>query len=294
MLSILIPTKDYDCHQLIEQLHEQGEKMEYDYEIIVGEDGTRHDFLEKNINADILTNCRRIIRTDNIGRANIRNLLAVEAKFPYILFIDSDAIVEKDDFLEYYIKALKDYDVVCGGLYHADTLTNKECSLRYRYEKNADKRRDADLRNQRPYNEFSTFNFAIKKELFTSIFFKPEITRYGYEDTLFGKELEKRGIEILHINNKLLHNGLEKNAIFLSKVEQSLMTLSEIEKEIGTTPLLSAVSKLSRWHMTRVYLFVWRQFRSTMVKNLTSKTPSLTILNLYKLGYFLLNRKQRG
>lgn len=266
--------------------------MKYDYEIIVGEDGTCPDFLDKNICADILTNCRRIIRTDNIGRANIRNLLAIEAKHPYLLFIDSDAVVEKADFLECYINALKEHDVVCGGLYHAQHLDDPACSLRYKYEKKADKHRDAEHRNKRPYNEFTTFNFAIKKELFTSIFFKPEITRYGYEDTLFGKELKKRNASITHIDNRLLHNGLEKNAIYLSKVEQSLTTLSEIEKEIGCTTLLSAVEKLKHWHLTKPYLFLWKKLRYKMVKNLTSKKPSLTILNLYKLGYFLLNRKQ--
>lgn len=294
MLSILIPTKDYECYPLVEQLHKQGEKLGCDYEIIVGEDGSRPDALIANRRIETLTNCRRMIRIANVGRANIRNLLAEEAKYPYILFIDSDAVVEKEDFLAYYIKELEKNDVVCGGLYHADILEDKECSLRYRYEKKADKSRDAETRNKRPYDQFTTFNFAIKKELFLSIKFNPAIMRYGYEDTLFGKELEKRGIKIKHVDNKLLHNGLDNNSIFLSKIENSLITLSEIEEVIGTTPLLSTASRLDRTHLAKPYILIWKTFRQSMVKNLTGKKPSLTILNLYKLGFFLLNRKPIG
>ena len=294
MLSILIPTRDYECYQLTEQLHKQGEKLGHAYEIIVGEDGSRPDVLIANRRIETLPNCRRMIRIANVGRANIRNQLAEAAKYPYILFIDSDAVVEKEDFLECYIKELEEHDVVCGGLYHADILDDEECSLRYRYEKKADKSRDAETRGKRPYDQFSTFNFAIRKELFRTIQFNPRIMRYGYEDTLFGKELEKRGVKIKHIDNRLLHNGLDKNRIFLSKIENSLITLSEIEDIIGSTPLLATAARLDRLHLAKPYILIWKLFRNSMVKNLTDKRPSLTMLNLYKLGYFLHNRKPRG
>ena len=52
MLSILIPTKDYDCHQLVEELQKQGEALDCPYEIILGEDGTSPENLKFNI-ADI-------------------------------------------------------------------------------------------------------------------------------------------------------------------------------------------------------------------------------------------------
>lgn len=287
MLSILIPTKDYDCHELIEELHRQGEAMGKPFEILVGEDGTQPAALQLNITADILTNCRRVIREKNIGRANIRNTLAIEARYPNILFLDSDAVVEKEDFLQCYIKALENSEVVCGGLYHAKELPGRSYTLRFRYEKEADKRRGAATRNLAPYKDFSTFNFAIRRDLFLSIFFNEKIEHYGYEDTLFGKELERRGIAIAHIDNPLLHNGLESNTVYLAKVEQSLITLSTIEKEIGSTPLLQAVGKLKHYRMTGLFMIAWRTARRLMRRNLTGKNPSLTIFKLYKLGYFL-------
>lgn len=287
MLSIIIPVKDYDCCQLIEELHRQGEALGYPFEIILGEDGTSADNLKKNVSAEFLGNCRRIIRAKSIGRANTRNTLALEARYKNLLFIDSDAVVEKTDFLQCYINALKENEVVCGGLYHVDKLPDKSCTLRYKYEKKADKHRDAATRNKAPYDKFTTFNFAIRRELFTSIFFNPSITRYGHEDTLFGKELERRGHKILHIDNSLLHNGLESNILYLSKVEQSLVTLKEVSTEIGSTPLLDTVARLRRWHLTSTFRIAWKITRGLMKKNLTGNRPSLMILNLYKLGYYI-------
>ena len=106
MLSILIPTKDHDCHRLVEELHRQGEKLDCPFEIILGEDGTLPGNLRLNMSTELLENCRRVIHKKNIGRANIRNLLAMEARYRNLLFIDNDAVVEKDDFLKCYIEAL--------------------------------------------------------------------------------------------------------------------------------------------------------------------------------------------
>lgn len=292
MLSILIPTKDYDCHQLIEELQRQGEALGVPYEIIVGEDGTSAHNLQKNITAEELHCCRRIISKENIGRANIRNRLAIEAKHPYLLFIDSDAIVEKKDFLALYIAALRNHEVVCGGLYHSAELHDPNCSLRFRYERKADTKRDAATRSLKPYDNFTTFNFAISRELFLSIFFKKEIKQYGYEDALFGKELERRGVPVAHIENRLLHNGLESNTIFLEKTMQALGTLASIEPLIGTTPLLSATSKLRKWHVAGLFLLLWRALRRPITRNLLGKRPSLFLFNLHKLGCYLAIKKQ--
>ena len=293
MLSILIPTKDYDCHILVEELHKQGESLGLPYEIIIGEDGTAEENLRLNTMVDSLTHCRRIIKKTNIGRAAIRNLLARESRYPNLIFIDCDAVVEKDDFLRLYADALKDYDVVCGALYHANEQPNDECSLRYRYEKEADKQRDAITRSKAPYDKFTTFNFAINKDIFTSILFNESITRYGYEDALFGKELERRGIPIGHIDNKLLHSGLESNAVFLAKSEQALATLHSIEDRMGSTPLLAALRKLRALHLESIFMIYWNLRKESLRKNLLGRKPSLTKFKIYKLGYYISIQKKK-
>lgn len=294
MLSILIPTKDYDCHILVEELHRQGESLGLPYEIIIGEDGTAEENLQQNTMADSLTHCRRIIKKTNIGRAAIRNLLARESRYPNLIFIDCDAVVEKDDFLRLYADALKDYDVVCGALYHANEQPNDECSLRYRYEKEADKQRDAVTRSKAPYDKFTTFNFAIKKDIFTSILFNESITRYGYEDALFGKELKRRGIPIGHIDNKLLHSGLESNAVFLAKSEQALATLLTIEDRMESTPLLATLRKMRALHLESIFMIYWNLRKESLRKNLLGRKPSLLKFKIYKLGYYISLQRKDG
>ena len=293
MLSVLIPVKNFDCSKLIKELHKQGEVLDCPYEIIVAEDGTDSGMLQLNALADKLDNCRRIVNNINIGRAAIRNLLASEAKYRNLVFIDCDAVVEKEDFLKAYADTLKENRVVCGGLYHADILPNAECTLRYRYEKEADKTRDAQTRSKAPYDRFTSFNFAIDKELFNSILFDTSITKYGYEDVLFGKELEKRGIEILHIENRLLHSGLESNAAFLAKTEQALETLVTIEEKITNTPLLDTANKLNSRHLTWLFMAYWKCCRRCLKRNLLGSSPSLFKFNIYKLGYYISLRQQK-
>lgn len=294
MLSILIPVKDYDCHILIERLHKQGESLGLPYEILIGEDGTAEENLHLNAVADTLAHCRRIIKKSNIGRAAIRNSLAAEANYPNVIFIDCDAVAEKDDFLKSYAEALKECDVVCGGLYHANKQPNDECSLRYRYEKEADRQRDAITRSKAPYDKFTTFNFAIKKDIFTSILFDESISKYGHEDTLFGKELQRRGIGILHIENRLLHNGLEDNAAFLRKTEHALETLSKIKDKVGSTPLIDAARKLHKLHLDCIFLAYWKFRRPSLKKNLLGRNPSLRKFNIYKLGYYISLQRKAG
>lgn len=292
MLSILIPAKNFDCSELIIALHKQGEALDFPYEILIAEDGTDKDKLHLNAVADKLKNCRRIVKDINIGRSATRNLLASEAQYDGLVFIDCDAVVEKEDFLRTYADALKKKKVICGGLYHANVLPSKECTLRYRYEKKADRTRDAKTRSKAPYDRFTSFNFAISKDLFSSILFDTSITRYGYEDVLFGKELEKKGIEILHIENRLLHSGLEENAVFLSKTEQALRTLATIEKKVGSTPLLGTVSKLERYRLTGLFMRYWRHNRERLKNNLLGPSPSLFKFKIYKLGYYISLSRQ--
>ena len=291
MLSILIPTKDYSCCRLVESLHKQCEAIGLRYEIIIAEDGSSPQGLKLNESIEKLSNCKRIIKENNVGRAIIRNILASKAKCQNIMFIDSDAIAEKNDIIIKHIEALKESPVVCGGLYHADKLQNNTHSLRYKYEKRIDKLRSVAERRKQPYARFATFSFAIKRELFMQIKFCDKIERYGHEDTLFGQELQRRNIPIKHIDAPLLHSGLETNEIYLKKVEDSIETLIKLGNNINDTPLLRCYNRLKKNHMVSFTAFTWKIMKPLIRKNLLSNNPSITLLNTYKIGLFCYIKK---
>ena len=106
MISVLIPTYNCDCSTLVSDLAQQGlELMEntkegFDFEIIVLDDCSTLEPLKavaEKVNA--LPHCRWIRAERNSGPAASRNHLIDLARFPYLLFIDSDAQVCTADFL---------------------------------------------------------------------------------------------------------------------------------------------------------------------------------------------------
>lgn len=261
-LSILIPTYNYDPSQLVSQLQKQ---LPEDAEIIVGDDSPPH----------------------NLGRAARRNALAREAKGEWLLFIDSDAEVRSTTFIKDYLEASKQTLVVCGGTGNLPKCPRPEARLRYDYEVKAEKRLTLSHRKAHPYAQFTTFNFLIQRELFLSILFDETLKEYGHEDTLFGLELKKRGVPILHIDNKLTHLGLEDADEYLQKTETALRSLASMSEEQKQNVRVSALAlRLKGWHLLGVVRFLYRICKPLLRANLLGKHPSQLLFAFYKLGYY--------
>ena len=124
-LSILIPTYNYDCSQLVQQLQQQ---LPEDAEILVGDDSPPH----------------------NLGRAARRNALAREAKGEWLLFIDADAQVRSSHFIADYLAASEQAQVVCGGTGNLPECPRPQARLRYDYEIKAEKRLTLAHRQKHP------------------------------------------------------------------------------------------------------------------------------------------------
>lgn len=294
MFSILIPTRNYDCTSLVAALHRQAEEIQAQqdcnrpYEIIVGDDGsTDAGILAQNRIINTWPNCRFYEHPVNIGRAAIRNRLAEEARYTYIIYIDCDARVENDCYLQRYMETALLCPVVCGGLVTTPVLPSANHSLRFRYEHRADRSRSAAHRSRHPYANFSTFNFMIRRNVLLDIRFDERCTQYGYEDALLGVCLQQRGIPVMHIDNPLVHTGIDTNAEFLDKSETALGTLLHLDESIQKEATVSQVARsLRRWHLLPVFRLFHRLFRDMERTNLLGTHPSLTIFSLYKLGYY--------
>ena len=287
MLSILIPTYNYDCTNLVRDLHRQAECAGIDYEIVVADDASPiKECAERVREINTWPNCRLIELERNLGRASIRNRLADEARFEWLLFMDSDAEVISDSFIVDYLKHT-DADVVCGGLCHADALPSPEVSLRYAYEKRADKKRAACYREQRPYEQFITFCFMVRASVFQAIRFDDSITEYGHEDTLFGVELERRKVNIRHIDNPMRQGGIETNAEFVEKTRAALRNLVLMEDNMRNHSLLLKLYGVL--HLIRLDGCIARWFSHNedwLKGQLMESTPQLRLFFLYKLGYY--------
>ncbi len=291
-LSILITNYNQDCSRLLCDLHRQAEVWDGTYEIIVIDDASTQTVLTQ-INIDAcksLSNVTYICNDSNKGAAACRNMLVDRAKGEWLIFIDSDAEVVCDNFIANYWQARQQADVIVGGLLHPIVNPNPRATLRYKYEREADLHRSAAERNRNPYGLFTAFNIMIRKRVFNQIKFDEQCSEYGYEDALFGVELKNKGISLLHIDNILIHTGLNDNDSFLKRTDTSLRTLYKLRKAgkmEGESRVGNMADRITSLHLAWLYRLPFHIFRAPMLRNLHSANPSLTVFSLYKLGRYL-------
>ena len=290
MISILIPTYNYNCYKLVSDIHAQLAACGEEYELIIAEDGSKDQVsIIANHKIAELPNCKHIINKENLGRARIINFLINESKGDWCVIMDSDAQVVTTTFIKTYVDySKKDSDVIVGSLVNPEKLPAPNATLRYKYEKAAEKFRTVEYRNTHPYARFTTFNFMARRSVLLEVPFDERCTEYGYEDTLMGLEMKRKGKKVLHVNNPLMHLGFDDNAIFLKKTETSLHSLKRIEDDmLPHTPLGRMVIKLRRIHVTSIIVGVFRIFKPVLKRNLLGENPNLTAFSFYKLGYYL-------
>lgn len=286
MLSILIPTYNFDCTPLARELQRLITASGITAEVIVMDDASPCLSLRNaNLAINDLPQCRLIQLPHNVGIARIRNLLADEAQYDYMLFLDSDVYPVYDDFITRYLDARNMADVVCGGLMFRDTPPSPQCTLRYKYGSVVESQ-SVEKRMQQPYGEFRTLNFFISRKAFMATRFNELFVRYGHEDTFFGKELQQKGYTITHIDNPIYHDVPDTNEQFLSKTRRSIENLREhYDILLSHVKLLRFYDKLHRLHLCGMIATIFSLIEPLLLSNLNSSNPSLTALNIYKAGY---------
>ena len=195
-LSVLIPAYNCNCLSLVEQLHSQLEQADIPYEIIVGDDGsTDPSAIQANRPINALSHCRYIVRTENTGRASIRNFLAQTAQYEFLLLIDSDMSVVSETFIQNYLNA-DCQTVVDGGITVSGSPDELQGNLRYLYEQAEAPRHTAAERQCSPHQHIHTANLLIRRDLLLQYPFDERFRHYGYEDVLLGKTLHQHHVPI--------------------------------------------------------------------------------------------------
>ena len=306
-LSILLPSYNNVCVSLVQVLQCQADALRgkldkpFRYEIIVADDGsTDAACIDANRVIGDMLHCRYLRMEQNVGRAQIRNVLISESSGDYVLLIDSDLFLCDDNYLYKY--ATSTADVVYGGtriggegLAMVDNEANTENlkgNLRYIYEKKAEPSHRAAFRQLRPNQEISVCNLYARRDIMEAHPFDSRFKAYGYEDVLFGKRLAESGIEVTHIDNPVLINEFEPNSVFVKKTEEAILTLCRFEQDLeGYSNLKTKVSTLGRYIPLSLFRLWHRIMKNKEKRNLTGSKPSLLLFKLYKLGFFLENRK---
>lgn len=306
-LSILLPSYNNVCVSLVQALQRQADALRgkldkpFRYEIIVADDcSTDAACIDANRVIGDMLHCRYLRMEQNVGRAQIRNVLISESRGDYVLLIDSDLFLCNDNYLYKY--ATLTADVVYGGtriggegFAMVDNEANTEHlkgNLRYIYEKKAEPSHRAVFRQLRPNQEISVCNLYARRDIMKAHPFDSRFKAYGYEDVLFGKRLAESGIEVTHIDNPVLINEFEPNSVFVKKTEEAILTLCRFEQDLeGYSNLKTKVTTLGRYIPLSLFRLWHRIMKNKEKRNLTGSKPSLLLFKLYKLGFFLENRK---
>ena len=305
-LSILLPSYNNVCVSLVQVLQRQADALRgkldkpFRYEIIVADDcSTDAACIDANRVIGDMLHCRYLRMEQNVGRAQIRNVLISESRGDYVLLIDSDLFLCDDNYLYKY--ATSTADVVYGGtriggegfamVDNEANTENLKGNLRYIYEKKAEPSHRAVFRQLRPNQEISVCNLYARRDIMEAHPFDSRFKAYGYEDVLFGKRLAESGIEVTHIDNPVLINEFESNSVFVKKTEEAILTLCRFEQDLeGYSNLKTKVSTLGRYIPLSLFRLWHRIMKNKEKRNLTGSKPSLLLFKLYKLGFFLENR----
>ena len=286
-LSILIPCYNCQCVELVKGLVTQCEDIEgLRYEVIVADDGSTDKHLCL-LNEELLDleHVRYITREKNIGRACIRNFLVQQATYEWVLFVDSDLSIIREDYILSYIQLDSTFLVAYGSYEVGNENTT---NLRYLYEKDAAPKHTMEQRKLHPYHHLHTANLMMKRTTALTYPFDERFKRYGFEDVLLGKELQEHNVCIAQINNPLLFDHFETNDSYMEKTEEALQTLYTFRNELsGFSSLLTFNYHLRKWGLHYLILFIFQQKRRKWRTILCGERPNLKLYIIYKLGYFI-------
>ena len=285
MISILIPTYNHNVYGLVKELHSQFTDTESVFEIIVIDDGSNSPLNKENEFINDLPNCKFKALKSNIGRSAMRNLLASDAGYDSLLFIDAGSFPKSKSFIKDYLPHINN-DVTIGGATYLETPPKKPFKLRWLYTK--EREHNSNLNNNKPV--IGAANFLIKKRLFKPYQFDESIKRYGCEDVVFFDQLIKNQITITHINNPIIHDAMDSADEFITKTEiavENLIDLIEQEKiEKNRYRVSRLYYSLKKVGLDGAISLVFRVSKKLLIKNFNSSQPFIFLYDFYRLGYF--------
>jgi len=283
MLSILIPVYEEPITQLVAELVRQGRALEIPFEVIVLDDGSSEAIKKEN---QTIAEFKEVFYENlpkNLGRSLIRNTLGVRAKFPYLLFLDCDSYPSSNEFLKNYIKFLSPNTVLIGGTaYESKPTKGKELHWMVGSQREVFSVED---RSRDPHHGFSSFNFVVPKAVFQKIKFDPTISGYGHEDTLYGWSLKKKKVEVLHVDNRLIHLGLDDANTFLEKRQMAIRNLLLLKEKYAMmdTRLLRTYDRFSKMGLNGILIRLFGVFEKQILQNLNSSKPRLILFFWWSL-----------
>jgi len=287
MLSVLIPIYNYEVYDLVQDLAEQAKLLDVPVEILCIDDCSERLYKQNNKRLSDLAVVSYSELSHNIGRAKIRNALANAAQYEKLVFLDCDSGIISSDFLATYLSQTSKV-VVGGRVYPSAVSISADQQLHWLYGTTRESRPLSE-RQSTPYIYFHSNNFMIERALFLETLFDETLSGYGYEDLVFGKQLQDKKVLITHITNPVEHLHIESNYDFVAKTKHAVQNLKSLNRQgiyLGSK-LEQAAAKVSRYRLAALYSTIYKLRSTGINNNLLSEKPKLRYLDYYKLYHYL-------
>ncbi|MDO9262156.1 MAG: glycosyltransferase family A protein [Flavobacteriaceae bacterium] len=292
MLSILLPSYNYNLFPLVKELHQQLINENIPFEIVCMDDASELTFVENNL----LVNLEHVsfhILEKNIGRSAIRNKLAEKATYNWLLFLDADVFPKDSNFIKNYIAVIlnntQNKTVYCGGIIYNTEIESENIYLRWNVGRNGEQCL-IEERIKNPFRKFFSANFLIQKESFKEIKFNQYLNTYGYEDVIFASDLKINNFLIVHFQNYVYHLGIEFNADYLNKTKIAIESLLKyyqkgiLNKE--NVKLLIYYERIHKLKAVFLFSFIYKVIGKSVENYLTKGKSKIVVFNFYKIIYF--------
>ncbi len=289
MLSILIPTYNYNCTSLLKELYSQITNS--NVEVIVCDDASSNlEIISKNEAHCVKYSFRYLKNNINLGREQTRQKLAQNAANNWLLFMDADVYPSSNEFVNIYLNQLnQQIDVIFGGIGYQRSKSKLKQNLRYNF---GIKREEKSLKERlnKPYISINSGCFCIKKNVFLKINKEMSQGIYGL-DIAFTYLLKINKIRILHIENKVYHEDLEENMTFFNKSLMAIDTICHLERTqklpIDYSRIQITFQIIKKSKLDGVVYFFLKLLHTLLKNKALSKKPNLFAFDLYRLYYYI-------
>ena len=289
-LSVLIPVYNRPVASLVASLLAQVPQWPGPVEVCLLDDGSQFATQQQNRPLGALPGVVYRELPGNVGRAAVRNQLAASAQHPWLLLLDNTSEIPDTQFLARYAAALGAAPVLAGGVsYAAQPPAEPAHYLRWHYGRAREFRPFAQ-RQAAPYAQLLVNNLLLERELLLRFPLDETLQGYGHEDTKLGWQLAAAQVPVLHLDNPVLHAGLEDAAAFLRKTEQGVRNLARLLRAegLGTdTRLVALALRLRGLGLAAAAQLALTAAEGPLRRQLLGPAPSLAAFDALKLRWLL-------
>ena len=219
-LSVLTPFFRDDPVRLLQALDREAAALHGEVEVVLLDDRGGDPALSARAEAAVraLTLPARLLTPEaNVGRARGRNLLAAHARGRHLLFLDSDMLPDRTDFLQRWLALAREEDApaAVGGFTLDQARPGREHRLHHALQLRAECLPAAE-RARQPEKYVFTSNLLVRRDVLAAEPFDEGFRGWGWEDVEWGMRAAAR-FGVRHIDNTATHLGLDTASVLAAK-----------------------------------------------------------------------------